>query len=61
MQKGGRGYGFVDEERELAVKGIPYCAEHKDDVQVNLRGVKIEILFRSHAYRNAFRKLNNLA
>jgi hypothetical protein len=55
-----------DTKATLIANDVPYCAEHKDGIafdRVSFNSLGAEssygILFRSHAFRESFRKLNN--
>jgi hypothetical protein len=55
-----------DTKATLIANDVPYCTEHKDGIafeRVSFNSLGAEssygILFRSHEYREAFRKLNN--
>lgn len=55
-----------DTKATLIANDVPYCSDHKDGIAFDRvlfnslgAGISYGILFRSHAYREAFRKLNN--
>jgi hypothetical protein len=56
----------LETKAKLVAKGVPHCAAHKDGVafaRFDFAGLPFQdpgfaVMFRSHAYREAFRKLN---
>jgi hypothetical protein len=67
ITKAARGAQLRDEEVLLAANDVPYCDDHKDGVAFRTILVygqsarRLQLLFRSHAYRNKFRALNSWA
>ena len=61
VSKFAKAYGFVDENVTFTVDGIPHCGGHSMGAALDIEDLKLVLKFRSYAYRNSFRKLNELA
>jgi hypothetical protein len=58
--KSERAAGLLEERVAIAVGGIPHCPEHRMGASLAIDAGHAVLKFRSLAYRNAFRRLNQL-
>jgi len=62
VMAGALGVGFVMIAGKRVVVAVPHCAQHDDGATIAAGGpTGFVLLFRSHAYQQAFRELNRTA